>query len=237
VALRVRFYSVSKGRYAQVLPSDPASVFFAAAALAVIFTKYDFRSRNNSPDTLATITFLQETFLGIAGPIDTWSEIEIKFPATMRENQTLSVTSIYSARIQQFPMTAKPLDSSAWPLTLYLNSAGFTIAPDKPIKYPIKSKLPLSQVWTISPRSEGEHLLTLKLDEDHAHKIKHHEAFINGAEVAATSEGYIQLPITVNTKWGIPAMYEQLIIWVLALLGAILVWEPLTAFIKKRAGI
>lgn len=125
-------------------------------------------------------------------------------------------------------------------IEIHLNSSGFEISPSTRQTISKSNNLPAELRWTITPKSEGEHLLLLKLPEAHElapdYLISKLCYTLNGISQAVGDTSFYELPLTVGTAWGVSKTVEDSVRAFLALIGFILLYPLFLDFWKRRWG-
>lgn len=178
------------------------------------------------------------------------AKLNVAYPSTMRENETLPVEVAYSVTyhpmqlpdprgiVSTDPLSAQELGELDAALNLELSSSGFAVEPKTEIARPAKAKLPITEVWTVTPSAEGSRYLLLKVQEENvsgglAFRV-FHRASINGVPTHADTNGVYRLPVTVHTYWGVSRITSSLIGFALAGIGAVLSYPIVVLLLKRR---
>jgi hypothetical protein len=143
--------------------------------------------------------------------------IDIRYPKSMRLNETPTVDSILSAEGRTDNRT----------FFIKLSSSGFKVDPETAVKVN-SDALPIRQSWTISPNSEGKHTLVLSVSKPTAVGF----AKLNDTPVRPVET--FKLPITVYTIYGVPLWMVNSLGALAALGGTAVAWGPFAAWLYER---
>ena len=192
-----------------------------------------------------------EVQLPTAGPlIFRIAKLNVTYPSTMRENDTLLVEVVYTVTyherefpdllgiVSTDPFPPQELRELDRPVSLELSSSGFAVEPKSEVAKPAKARLPITQVWTVTPAAEGSRYLLLKIHEERGSGILaffpfSYTASINGMQTQADPSGLYKLPVTVSTYWGVSRITSSLIGYALVLIGAVLSYPIFLPWFKR----
>lgn len=131
-------------------------------------------------------------------------------------------------------------------LSVHLGSSGFKLDPSGDLKRHLGERLPIIEKWTITPKGEGQRSLLLRVEEigeeDQGTPDKYSEdagelprsGTINGKPILARADGWFELPVKVDTYWGVSRTTTSIGVGVTGLLGFVLGWPVLTGFVSSR---
>lgn len=216
-----------------------------------------------TPDSKLTLSRREQ--MVTAGPlIFKVSSVDVVYPSTMRENQTLLVRLNYRLQehIVDIPTGAtagiygnldkvRDLETMSGELNVSLASSGFDVEPASPFLAKSQDKLPLKAHWTVTPKSEGTHLLMLRISEKMSGTFADvlpnttkamGDAFspatlvanINDQVIRPSDAGLYELPVRVYTYWGLPKWVTSSVAAIIALVGFLLSWPIIVELIQKK---
>lgn len=192
-----------------------------------------------------------------AGPLTyRISQLTIKYPLTMLEDETTTVEAAYSVRhwTQHAPRSRTLFDDSDPPgntefraldrrVEMSLKSSGFTIAPADTFTKHKGQSLPIKELWTITPVGTGERVLHLKLNDSatpeqsfgESHFPTTQNISINGQAVPPDSNGFYELRVAVQNYWGVSQRTATVVSAVIAVIAFFLGLPVVAELMKARA--
>ncbi len=229
------------------------AVFTAAVAVALGLTAPNILDKAFNTFPLATRAELQAKNtiqLQTVGPfMFLRSRIALSYPAKMREDQTSAVNLKYlldyyvidmSLYLPGGPISTDPprksIDKLDGSIDIELASSGFEVVPQGARQARNGEPLPIDQLWTITPKQTGDHMLLLTIREKHEGTYERNfssEAEINGSRVQFEQPGIYKLPVYVNTYWGVSRIKATLVGAFFAFIGFVLSWDILAPLIRR----
>jgi len=182
---------------------------------------------------------------GIVGPLGlvTTSKVSLSYPASMLEDETKTVQISY-AIIRETTLGGvtkrDELEQLPYEVRLSLHSSGFQIDPDDPFVKKDGVKLPIQEAWTITPKAPGERDILVRIEEPRTKfsefarlpgRVRHF-ASLNGQDIPANPDGRYMLHVSVKNFWGVSPIVANLLSFLIAGLGFVLLYPVVSDRIK-----
>lgn len=171
------------------------------------------------------------------------------YPRYLRENQTGVVALTYERFLDTPKSYSDPKDiirtelrSLDKDVIARLSSSGFKVSPEDAIKRNKGQSLPAIFKWTITPEKEGYHPLVLDVSElllytsPKARDELTTQFVLNGAVTPLRDEGIVDLPVQVDTRWGIPQTWVTIASAVVGFAGFLIGYPVFVEWLKRWLG-
>jgi hypothetical protein len=160
--------------------------------------------------------------------------IELTYSNSMKENQTQLVTLTYSENVANklgyVPQSITNRKKLTSPLAAILQSPSFDISPDSENVADSGSPFPVTLNWAVAPKSDGDHILILRIPSI----LDSQRISVNSTQGGKLVTGSISVPIIVATFWGVGKQTVAIIQGAMAFIGFVLMYPLLHEWIKSK---
>jgi hypothetical protein len=247
-------------------------ISFLLLAFAVVGPIASLRRFADDPLSSSTgeIALNQTVFPSLASKVALvrFADFDVKYPESMRENETKTVELVFrdtvvASKIQNSEPNSLGRDSSGEDLEYWhngkhvihesflkpgfveLRTSAFNFAPGAKIEKPADTETPTTFIWTITPKSEGNHLIVLDISSLIITPIDllgltstvENSLVVNGKKEAVTGPDHLTLYISVYNVWGLNRTSFEAIQALVGFVGFLLtlpVVIPLLKLLRKR---
>lgn len=198
---------------------------------------------------------------GKLGTRTTEEKISLKVPSRMKIDETIAIEIIYhrydnyeytdkfKEQMESLYGTSKKNENVLQEhVSIELYAPAFEIAPSKKITKYAGTPSPTKFVWLVTPKKEGDQRLLINTGETLKLTLFDQltsELFINGERVdeqsaytledaAKIKSEPLQIPLTVDTIWGVSRRFAGIIQALLGFIVFILMYPLFTDFIKNK---
>jgi len=226
------------------------STFALLAAIVIVNPSAVERLLPSAPSKLTSSMALENKVQYVtAGPLSfRHSFVQIKIPASMRENQTVPVVVTYRLEQRRVDDPTDGLNNWIRPpisaitnmdgrLKISLKSPAFGVEPEAALEVEERSLLPITNLWAITPKGEGDHILLLKVAESVEGTFARNlssSAKLNDGRIEPLADGSYAIPIQVTTYWGLPKVITSLIGGLCGLIAFALAFPIVVDLLRKR---